>query len=126
MPDSSAPSFICLRAMPICTRDAATLSATVASMIASDGQTSAGAKLNICVTYRSDIRLLRPTDRMLFSSIPHSELTEFARLESSPEENRRKKLTGRESIRIITEASTAWEVLVLMRSIKRLRTRPIS
>ena len=65
-------------------------------------------------------------DRMLFSIMLHRELTLPARLDSSPEEYLRKKLTGRDRMRIITEACTAWEVLVLIRCIKRLRTRPIS
>ena len=32
-----------------------------------------------------------------------------------------KKLTGRERMRIITEASTAWDVFVLIRLISRVR-----
>ena len=52
-------------------------------------------------------------------------LTLEARLESSPEEYFRKKLTGRDRIRIITEASTATEVFVLIRSVSRLFTRSI-
>ena len=78
------------------------------------------------MTYSSDIRLLSPMDRILFRIIPHRELMLPARLDSSPEENLRKKLTGRDRMRIITDASTAWEVRVLIRSIRSVRTSPIS
>ena len=59
---------------------------------------------------------------MLFSSIPHRELTLLARLDSSPEEYFLKKLTGSDRIRIMTDAPTAWDVFVLIRSISRDRT----
>ena len=49
-------------------------------------------------------------------------LTALVRLDSSPEENFLKKLRGRASSRIITEASTAREVLIEIRSIRRERT----
>ena len=49
----------------------------------------------------------------------------FARLESSPEENFRKKLTGRDRMRIITDASTAWELRVLIRFIRSVRISSI-
>ena len=55
----------------------------------------------------------------------HRDFTLDARLESSPEENLRKKLTGSDKMRIITDASTAWEVLVLTRFISSERIRPI-
>ena len=56
----------------------------------------------------------------------HRELTESMRLESSPEENLRKKFMGMDRSRIITEASTAMDVLVEILSIKRVRTALIS
>ena len=91
-----------------------------------EGHTSAGAKSNIWDIYSSDIRLPRPTDRTLLTIVLHRELTLPARLDSSPEENLRKKLTGRDRIRIITDASTACDVFVLIRSISRFFTRLIS
>ena len=54
---------------------------------------------------------------MFCSSISHSEFTAPALEARSPEAKRRKKLTGRDSSRIIMEASTAREVFVLIRSI---------
>ena len=106
MPDSSAASFICFLVMPICTSEAAALSITVESMISMDGHTSDGAKEKICEIYKSDIRLDKPTEKILLRIILHSELTDEARLASSPEENPLKKLTGSESILIMTDAST--------------------
>ena len=56
------------------------------------------------------------------SSMLHREFTDWALLDSSPDEYFLKKLTGRERIRIMTEASTASDVFVLMRSMRRLLT----
>ena len=52
--------------------------------------------------------------------------TQDARFARSPEAYPRKKLTGSDSTRIITEACTACDVLVLIRSISSCRTIPIS
>ena len=87
-----------------------------------EGHTSAGAKWKISVMYSRDMRLVNPTEKTLFMIMPHRELTLWARLESSPEANFLKKLTGRDKMRIMTDASTAWEVLVLIRLISRERT----
>ena len=125
MPDSLADSSIFFRVMLICIREAVTLRISVASTISSDGTTRAGAKEKIWATYSRDIRLLRPVDRNMCSIMLHRELTLVARLASSPEEYFRKKLTGRDRIRIITDASTAWEVFVLIRSISSVRISSI-
>ena len=50
MPLSSASSFILSRVILTCARDAVTLITTVARITSREGQTSAGAKLKICVT----------------------------------------------------------------------------
>ena len=63
---------------------------------------------------------------MLFRIMSQMERTLVARLDSSPEEYFRKKLTGRERIRMMTEASTAIEVRVLIRFISSVRIRSIS
>ena len=102
------------------------LNTMVARMMSRDGHTSAGAKWKIWPTYSSDMSPLKPTDRLLFSIMLHRALTLLALVSSSPEENFRKKLTGRDNIRIMTDASTAWEVLVLIRSIRRERTSSMS
>ena len=52
--------------------------------------------------------------------------TQDARFARSPEAYPRKKLTGSDSTRIITDDSTASWVLVEMRSISRLRAAEIS
>ena len=54
----------------------------------------------------------------------HREFTDCALLDNSPDENLRKKLTGSDKMRIMTDASTASEVLVSMRSIVRFLTIP--
>ena len=66
--------------MPICTKEAARLKTTVASVIRIEGHTSAGAKRKICVIYNRDMRLERPTDRILLRIISHSEFTLEKRL----------------------------------------------
>ena len=56
----------------------------------------------------------------------HREVTLDALLASSPEENFRKKRTGSDRIRIITEASTPCDVFVLIRFISSDFTSEIS
>ena len=59
---------------------------------------------------------------MLFRMVSTRRLTLCTRLARSPEENFRKKLTGSDRMRIITEAPTAWLVRVLIRPISSVRT----
>ena len=72
------------------------------------------------------MRLPSPVVKTIPRIVRQRLLTLEARLESSPEEYFLKKLTGSERIRIMTEASTATEVFVLIRSVKRLLTSVIS
>ena len=58
----------------------------------------------------------------LFHYISAPSGLQFDFTDTTNPENVRKKLTGRERIRIITEASSALEVRVLIRFISRLRT----
>ena len=79
--------------------------------MATDGITSAGAKLKIWVIYIRDINDVRPVENTPFISMPHRELTLPALWASSPEEYLRKNLAGRDSTLIMTAASTETEVL---------------
>ena len=63
--------------------------------------------------------------KIMFNIVRQRLFTLEARLESSPEEYFLKKLTGSDRIRIITDASTATDVFVLIRSVSRLFTSPI-
>ena len=79
------------------------MKAVSAPVISRDGTTSDGAKLNICVMYRSDISEVRPVDISVPSSISHSEFTDIERLVSSPALYLRKNSAGSDITLIIIE-----------------------
>ena len=75
MPDSCADSFIFSLEIRICSREEKRLDSTVITIIAIDGQTSSGVKLNICVIYKRESRELRPMEKILVSIMLQRELT---------------------------------------------------
>ncbi len=115
MPDSFAAYSILFRLMPICTKVVTTENPTVTSTIRSDGITSPGAKRKICVTYKREVRLVSPVVITMFISMEQSCPTDMERLFSSPGLYCRKKLAGRDMIRIIMEACTPSEVFASSR-----------
>ena len=104
MPLSLASCSISCRVRRTCTSDETALNPTVTRMIPNDGTTSAGAKRKICGIYRSDMRLVRPVDMSVPSSISHRELTAMERFASSPALCLRKKSAGSDMTRIIMDA----------------------
>ena len=111
MPDSFAVCSIRRRLMPTCTKVVTTEKPTVTRTMMSDGITRPGAKRKICVTYRSEVRLVRPVVITMPISMVQSWLTDMERLFSSPGLYCRKKLAGRDMSRIIMDACTPSEVL---------------
>ena len=120
MPRSSAESFIFLLEILICSREESVLTITVARITRIEGTTSAGANWKIWAMYIRDRRLESPVEKTVFRMVSLTVLTALIRLVISPVEYWRKKLTGRDRIRIMTEDSTATEVFVVIRFVRRV------
>ena len=84
---------------------------TVEIIIISEGNNSAGAKLNICSIYSKLINDVIPVENKPLRSVLHNAFTLLILDASSPEEYFLKKFAGKDSTLIIIAASTANDVL---------------
>ena len=84
MPDSFALNSICRLLMRIRVTAVRMEKATVTMMMISDGITSIGAKLKICVTYKREDSEVSPVLSTMPIRIEHNEFTDMARLFNSP------------------------------------------
>ena len=84
LPFSLAAYSICWRVTRICASVVASMTATVAAMIANAGHMSAGANWPTCTTYRSENTAVVPSDMTFDTMRSTSALAAALRLASSP------------------------------------------